>query len=287
MGCEYVRDVCMWAGSIGGGGGIRLLRRRPLPPLARALSLSTCRRETMIFQVICLCFLASSMLADGLDNGAAITPPLGWQSWNANGANFNATLFVEQAVAMKNNGLLAAGYTLISVGGSTYKHQGIGRVWVVQDFHLRMYWIPRLRGLSQYTCSPIAFLLGGSYANGYQCNLLSRPNTTLHTVTHCAQGSLLGTAPITLTDATSLCETAAATTRLTLLASLGQAPPQRASTQPRLPLALNTQQPRNADVTTAMMEWQSFRNRSEGWASRGVPTRMKVGARLPSATLAP
>eukprot|EP00729_Bicosta_minor_P007928 gene7928-10725_t len=71
----------------------------------------------------CICLLAP--MAYALDNGAAPTPPLGWQSWNGFGMNFNATLFKEQAVAMKNNGLLAAGYTLISAGGSTYPHQGI------------------------------------------------------------------------------------------------------------------------------------------------------------------
>ena len=58
----------------------------------------------------------------------ACTPPaptILQQSWNGFGMNFNATLFKEQAAAMKNNGLLAAGYSLISDGGSTYKHQGI------------------------------------------------------------------------------------------------------------------------------------------------------------------
>ena len=35
-----------------------------------------------------------------LANGAALTPPLGWQSWNALHMKFNATLFLEMAAAM-------------------------------------------------------------------------------------------------------------------------------------------------------------------------------------------
>ena len=66
-------------------------------------------------------------LVNGLDNGAALKPPLGWQSWNGFHMNFNATLFLEMAKAMADpsNGLLESGYKLMSVGGSTYKHQGL------------------------------------------------------------------------------------------------------------------------------------------------------------------
>ena len=39
-------------------------------------------------------------LAIALDNGAALRPPRGWQSWNAYHMRFNATLFVEMAIAM-------------------------------------------------------------------------------------------------------------------------------------------------------------------------------------------
>ena len=42
---------------------------------------------------------------------------------------FNATLFRRTAHAMKLNGLLDAGYSLLSVGGSTYKHQGLAPLW--------------------------------------------------------------------------------------------------------------------------------------------------------------
>ena len=67
--------------------------------------------------------------ACALDNGAALTPPLGWQNWNGFGMRFNASLFRSMAAAMKENGLLAAGYDLLSAGGSTYPHQGLAPHW--------------------------------------------------------------------------------------------------------------------------------------------------------------
>ena len=63
--------------------------------------------------------------AAALDNGAALRPPLGWQNWNGFYMGFNASLFRRTAAAMKKNGLLGAGYSLLSTGGSTYQHQGI------------------------------------------------------------------------------------------------------------------------------------------------------------------
>ena len=67
--------------------------------------------------------------ASALDNGAAPRPPLGWQNWNGFGMRFNATLFRSMAEGMKANGMLAAGYNLISAGGSTYPHQGLPPRW--------------------------------------------------------------------------------------------------------------------------------------------------------------
>ena len=48
---------------------------------------------------------------------------------NGFGMRFNASLFRGMASAMKANGLLAAGYNLISAGGSTYPHQGLPPHW--------------------------------------------------------------------------------------------------------------------------------------------------------------
>ena len=53
--------------------------------------------------------------------------------------DFNSTLFLEQARALKDSGLVDAGYTLISAGGSTYAHQ---RSSVSRFMHQRMEQMP-------------------------------------------------------------------------------------------------------------------------------------------------
>ena len=60
-----------------------------------------------------------------LDNGAALRPPRGFNAWNGFKMNFNATVMSNTAKAMKANGMLAAGYDLLTLGGSTYLHQAI------------------------------------------------------------------------------------------------------------------------------------------------------------------
>ena len=61
-----------------------------------------------------------------LDNGAALTPTLGFNPWNGFHMQFNSTLIRRTAAAMVSNGLLAAGYTYITLGASTYAHRAIG-----------------------------------------------------------------------------------------------------------------------------------------------------------------
>lgn len=55
---------------------------------------------------------------------SAAVPPLRWSQWNAFGMRFNGTLFREVAQAMKDNGLQAAGYTLLNVGGNGHAVNG-------------------------------------------------------------------------------------------------------------------------------------------------------------------
>ena len=66
-----------------------------------------------------------------MENGAARSPPLGWSSWNGFGMSFNASLVRRTAHAMKERGLLSAGYKLLTLGGSTYEHAGAASF----DFH--------------------------------------------------------------------------------------------------------------------------------------------------------
>jgi hypothetical protein len=99
-----------------------------------------------------LLLAAQAALVCGLDNGAALTPPCGFNPWQVrpyeftrpvptecvehaalmsrpcrNGfkMNFNGTLIVHTAEAMKENGLLAAGYSYLTLGGSTYLHAAV------------------------------------------------------------------------------------------------------------------------------------------------------------------
>lgn len=49
------------------------------------------------------------------DNGVALTPPMGWSSWNLFRNKINENLIYETALAMKNSGLADCGYQFINL----------------------------------------------------------------------------------------------------------------------------------------------------------------------------
>ncbi|MBQ8503580.1 MAG: alpha-galactosidase [Clostridia bacterium] len=51
----------------------------------------------------------------GYNNGVALTPPMGWSSWNLFRHKINENLIKEIADAMKNSGLAEAGYTYVNI----------------------------------------------------------------------------------------------------------------------------------------------------------------------------
>ncbi|MGH7991920.1 MAG: glycoside hydrolase family 27 protein, partial [Limisphaerales bacterium] len=51
----------------------------------------------------------------GLTNGLALTPPMGWNSWNHFGCNIDESLIKSEADAMATNGMEAAGYQYINI----------------------------------------------------------------------------------------------------------------------------------------------------------------------------
>src|SRR5512136_2242571 len=51
----------------------------------------------------------------GLDNGLALTPPMGWNSWNKFGCEINEQLVRETADAMVASGMRDAGYQYIVI----------------------------------------------------------------------------------------------------------------------------------------------------------------------------
>jgi alpha galactosidase A-like protein/alpha galactosidase C-like protein/fibronectin type III domain protein/alpha-galactosidase-like protein len=50
-----------------------------------------------------------------LDDGLALTPPMGWNDWNAFGCNVSAQLVEQTALAMHNNGMQQAGYDYVNI----------------------------------------------------------------------------------------------------------------------------------------------------------------------------
>lgn len=53
--------------------------------------------------------------ARGLTNNLALTPPLGWNSWNHFGCNIDESIIKNEADAMATNGMKAAGYQFINI----------------------------------------------------------------------------------------------------------------------------------------------------------------------------
>jgi len=53
--------------------------------------------------------------AHALGNGLALTPPMGWNDWNAYGCNVSEQLVEQTALAMHNDGMQAAGYSYVNI----------------------------------------------------------------------------------------------------------------------------------------------------------------------------
>lgn len=83
-------------------------------------------------------------VAYALNNGLALKPPLGWNSWNNFGCNVSDVLIRQMADAMVSSGMAAAGYQYVNVDDCW---QGVGRtnghVNLDVDF-------PNMQGLADY-----------------------------------------------------------------------------------------------------------------------------------------
>src|SRR5579859_8037464 len=60
-------------------------------------------------------FLFLPMVARALDNGLALTPPMGWNSWNKFGCDVSEKLIESMADVMVANGMKDAGYQYIVI----------------------------------------------------------------------------------------------------------------------------------------------------------------------------
>src|SRR5690348_7306937 len=53
--------------------------------------------------------------AEALPNGLALTPPMGWNDWNAFGCDVSAQLVEQTADKLVGSGLAAAGYGYVNI----------------------------------------------------------------------------------------------------------------------------------------------------------------------------
>ena len=75
-------------------------------------------RPLLIFSLISLLMLPFTAVAQPEKeqvNKLAVTPPMGWMTWNFFGDNINETDIREMADAMVNSGMRDAGYTYIFI----------------------------------------------------------------------------------------------------------------------------------------------------------------------------
>src|SRR4051795_6481329 len=59
--------------------------------------------------------LATAGPAAALGNGLALTPPMGWNDWNAFGCNVSEQLVKQTAQYLVSSGLKAAGYQYVNI----------------------------------------------------------------------------------------------------------------------------------------------------------------------------
>ncbi len=59
--------------------------------------------------------LSAATPAAALDNGTALTPPMGWNSWNSLGTNVTEAQVKQTIDFMSSNGLVAAGYNTVTI----------------------------------------------------------------------------------------------------------------------------------------------------------------------------
>jgi alpha-galactosidase len=73
-----------------------------------------------LVSVLCLGF-ALLPFRHCLDNGLAITPPMGYNTWNAFHEEIDETMVMESAEILISSGLAAAGYTYFNLDGASFQ----------------------------------------------------------------------------------------------------------------------------------------------------------------------
>jgi alpha-galactosidase len=71
-------------------------------------------RHIILYAVIALCVMLIQSLS-AQQSPLAVSPPMGWNSWNRYACDVSDALIRKQADAMVNSGLKAAGYQYVNV----------------------------------------------------------------------------------------------------------------------------------------------------------------------------
>lgn len=71
--------------------------------------------------------LASSAEPVTVSNGLALTPPMGWSSWNNFAENISEQLIIDTIDAMLSNGMHAAGYNYVNLDDGWQRYKGARR----------------------------------------------------------------------------------------------------------------------------------------------------------------
>jgi hypothetical protein len=72
-----------------------------------------------IFRILTATYVLCAKVAAGLSNGLALTPPMGYNTWNAFHDEINETLIYQAADELVETGLAAAGYVYLVIDGAT------------------------------------------------------------------------------------------------------------------------------------------------------------------------
>ena len=68
--------------------------------------------------------IAAATTVAGLDDGVALTPAMGWNTWNTYAGQISESIILGNARAIKDSGLAAAGYQYVVIDDAW---QGSGR----------------------------------------------------------------------------------------------------------------------------------------------------------------
>jgi alpha-galactosidase len=85
------------------------------PDPEAAMKLSHFSRMTLAFSFALFCMAFAAPLTRAWDNGVALTPPMGWNSWNKFGCNVSEEMIKSMADAVVSSGMKDAGYRYVVI----------------------------------------------------------------------------------------------------------------------------------------------------------------------------